>query len=221
VPAQTLGRLAGDYFATVLLVAEAPEGESVEPAALRSHLVRQLDHLSAQPEAQALEATELDDIRFALVVWADEALMLSNWPGRNDWAQELLQLQMFRTNRGGDEFYDRLNRLRPEHNAARLIYFLCMTFGFRGQLMGHDPEHRALVQQHYDMLRASGHAKDLISRGQLTPEAYQLEVQLEAPSSGGVGRILLFWGATAAAIFAVTWGILTLLASRVPVPPGV
>ena len=179
-----------------------------------------LDDLARHPVALALAPQELEDSRFALVVWADETILGSGWVGREQWGHELLQLQLFRTNRGGDEFYERLNRLRPDQSAARLIYFLCLAFGFEGQMIEQPEQRRALMQQNYDMLRAAGLARDVLSAGRVSPEAYELEVHLEPPASGSFGRVLLRWGGGAAVLFALLWGILTLLAGRVPLPPG-
>jgi type VI secretion system protein ImpK len=221
VAEQTLGRVAGDFFATVLLVADAPDEHYVDPSQLRAQLVSQLDTIAKHPVATSLEAQELEQARFALVAWADEILLRSRWPGRDEWAQELLQLRLFRTNRGGDEFYERLARLRPDQTAARQIYFLCFAFGFEGQLVGEESQRQTVIQQNYDMLRASGLAQDLVvTTGQLSPEAYELEVHLDPPSSGSLARIALRWGGLAALIFGLLWGVLTFMAGRVPLPPG-
>lgn len=215
-----LARLAGDFFATVLLVADAPQGQGVDPANLRAQLVSRLDALSRHPTAQAMGAQELDDARFALVAWADEALLRSHWHGRDEWAQELLQSRLFRTNRGGDEMYERLARLRPDQSAARRIFLLCFAFGFEGQLVDQPQQRQALIQQHYDMLRAAGQVRDLVTVGRLAPEAYELEVQLKPPSGGGITRILLLWAGGAALLFVLLWAILATLAAGVPLPPG-
>jgi type VI secretion system protein ImpK len=216
----TLARLAGDFFATVLLVADAPEGPGPDPANLRGQLVNRLDALSRHPAVQAVEAQELDDARFALVAWADEVLLRSHWPGRDEWAQELLQTRLFRTNRGGDEMYERLARLRPDQSAARRIFLLCFAFGFEGQLVDQPQQRQALIQQSYDMLRAAGQLRDLVGIGRLSPEAYELEVQLKPPSSGGITRVLLLWGGAAALLFVLLWAVLAVLAAGVPVPAG-
>ena len=218
--AASLGRAAGDFFARVLLVHETPGAIHVDASQLRAQLLGDLAALEAHPLAQRLDPQQLDDARFALVVWADELLLKTPWPGRDAWAHDLLQMRLYRTNRGGDEFYDRLARLRPDHGEARLVYFLCLVFGFEGQLVGAEPERRALLQQHFDLLRASGLARDLVTADRLSPEAYALEVELEAPSSGGARRILLGWTAAAALVFVLAWGALRLLAERVPLPPG-
>jgi len=219
VQAATLGRAADDFVARVLLVAESAAAP-IEASQLRAKLLGDLAEVEKSAVAERLDAQELDDARFALVVWADEMLLKSGWPGRDAWSRDLLQMQLYRTNRGGDEFYERLARLHPDQSEARLVYFLCLALGFEGQLVGDEGARRALVQQHYDMLRAAGMARDLFTTDRLTPEAYSLEVHLESPSSGGARRILLGWTALATLVFLLAWGVLRLLAQRVPLPPG-
>lgn len=218
--ASTLARAADDFIARVLLVAESPAESGFDASRLRAQLLADLAALDRHPSAQHLDAQELDHARFALAVWADEQLLESSWSGREAWGHEMLQMQLFRTNRGGDEFYERLSRLRPGENQARLVYFLCLVFGFEGQLVGDEASRRALIHQHFDMLRAAGVARDLVTSDRLSPEAYELEVHLEPPSSGAARRILVGWTLLAATFFAIYWGGLWLMAQRVPLPPG-
>ena len=217
---QNLGRAADDFIARVLLTTEAPPDQVIDPSQLRAKLLGDLGAFEKSPSAQSLEAQELDDARFALVAWADEMLLKADWSGRDAWAQELLQMQLYRTNRGGDEFFERLARLRPDQSGGRLVYFLCLAFGFEGQLVGDDAALRALAAQHLDMLRASGVARDLFTTERLSPEAYELEVHLEAPQSGTARRIVLGWAAVAGLVFLLCWGVLRLMAARVALPPG-
>jgi len=220
VEATTLGRAADDFVTRVLLVVESPEPAALDAASLRAKLLGDLSEFEKHPISQQLEAQELDDARFALVVWADELLLKTAWAGHDAWSRDLLQMQLYRTNRGGDEFYERLARLRPDQSEARLVYFYCLVMGFEGQLVGDEASRRALVQQHYDMLRAAGMARDLITAERLTPDVYALDVHLSPPQSGGARRILLGWAAAALIVFALAWGVLRLLAQRVSLPPG-
>lgn len=216
----SLARSVDDFIARVLLVAESPAESGFDPSRLRAQLLEDLAALDRHPAAQRLDAQEIEHARFALAVWADEQLLESSWSGRESWGHEMLQMQLFRTNRGGDEFYERLSRLRPGESEARLIYFLCLVFGFEGQLVGDEAARRALIQQHFDMLRAAGLARDVVTSERLSPEAYSLEVHLEPPSSGAVRRIVFGWTALAATVFGLYWGGLWLMAQRVPLPPG-
>jgi type VI secretion system protein ImpK len=220
VPPSTLGRAADDFVARVLLVGESAGDPPVDASQLRAKLLGDLAAVERSAAAQQLEPQELDDARFALVVWADEMLLKASWAGRDAWSHDLLQMQLYRTNRGGDEFYERLARLRPDQGEARLVYFLCLVLGFEGQLVGDEAARRALIQQHYDMLRAAGMARDLITTERLTPGAYDLDVRLERPSAGGARRIVLGWSLVAVAVFGLAWSVLRLVAQRVPLPPG-
>ena len=119
----SLGRIAGDFFAIVQLVQTAPEAHRPPPASLRSQLLAALDAFLKHPDAAHVAPEELGEARFALIVWADEALLSTEWQGRDEWAHDLLQMQLLRTNRGGNEFFDHLAALPPDQTQARLVYF--------------------------------------------------------------------------------------------------
>ena len=216
-----LGRVAGDFIGTVLLFREAPDGYRTSVPALRQQLLTCLDAFSRDPASQRVPPDELNQARFALVAWADEAIQLANWVGRDEWLREPLQLQLFRTNRAGDEFYDHLAALRPEQNGAREIFYLCLAFGFQGRYAGHDAERAELMRQHFEMLRAARCALDLATTAPLAPPAYRVEIEL----AGGGGRplwpVVLAWLGGTALLFAVFWFVLRSLASGVATPEGV
>ena len=216
-----LGRVAGDFFGTVLLFREAPDGYRASVAALRHQLLTCLDAFARDPASQRVAPEELSLARFALVAWADEAIQLANWPGRDEWLREPLQLQLFRTNRAGDEFYDHLASLRPEQNAAREIFHLCLAFGFQGRYAGRDADRAELMRQQFEMLRAARCALDLSTTAPISPPAYHVEIEL----SGGGGRplwpVMLAWLGGTAVLFAVLWLVLRSFASGVATPEGV
>lgn len=216
-----LGRAAGDFFGTVLLFREAPDAYRASVPALRHQLLACLDAFARDPASQRVPPDELNQARFALVAWADEAIQLANWAGRDEWLREPLQLQLFRTNRAGDEFYDHLASLRPEQNAAREIFYLCLAFGFQGRYAGHDAERAELTRQHFEMLRAARCALDLSTTAPIAPPAYRVEIEV----SGGGGRplwpVILAWAGGAAVLFAVFWLVLRSFVTGVATPDGV
>jgi type VI secretion system protein ImpK len=216
-----LGRAAGDFFGTVLLFREAPDGYRASVPALRHQLLACLDAFARDPASQRVPPEELAQARFALVAFADETIQLANWAGRDEWLREPLQLQLFHTTRAGDEFYDHLASLRPEQNAARQIFYLCLAFGFQGRYAGHDAERAELMRQHFEMLRAARCALDLASSAPIAPPAYRVEIEV----AGGGGRplwpVFLAWAGATLLLFAVFWFVLRSLASGVATPEGV
>jgi type VI secretion system protein ImpK len=210
----------GDFLASVLLFESAPEGQRPDAAGFKSRTMQALDAISAHPGAQGVDPDELESARFALVAWADEVVLRSSWAGRDQWAHDLLQLKLFNTNRAGDEFFERLEALRPEQNDAREIYFLCLAMGFEGQWAGNEAHRQTIMRRHFEMLRSAGRARDVASTHPLAPPAYEVEIDLVPGGAGRLRRILLGWSVVAVAFFAVAWSILTFMASQMSLPPG-
>lgn len=218
---RNLGRLAGDVFGFVLLFAEAPDAQRPSVPALRSHLLSLLDGFAKQPDLQRIPPEEVEEARFALVAWADETILRSDWSGREEWLREPLQLQLFRTNRAGDEFYEHLARLRPDQSHAREIYFLCLVHGFEGQYAGEAAGRADLIRQQFEFLRASGHALDVVAASPLAPPAYEVEIQLHRASGRRLWPVVVAWFGLVLGVGLALWITLQLFAGSVDLPPGV
>lgn len=80
-----------------------------------------------------LDPRDYDDARFAVCAWIDETLLNSPWSQREMWTKALLQSRHYHTTSAGEEFFERLNRLRPDEKRVREIYCLCLSLGYRGR----------------------------------------------------------------------------------------
>lgn len=218
--ARSLARTAGDVLGYVQLFQSCPEERRPELGALRSHLLGLLDAFARHPDAQRVAPEEVGEARFALVAWIDEMIQRSSWSGREDWKREPLQLQLYRTNRAGNEFYDHLAALRPDQNQAREVYVLCLALGFEGQYAGHDAERRALLQKEYETLRVSGQALEPAREPRLLPAAYELSIRLPGLGRRRILPTLLGMALVTGVFFGLLWLWLRVLAGGVPVPPG-
>ena len=215
-----LTRLAGAYVAHVQSLRFADASAFPTPAALRAQLLALLAPLQTAASAQGVPSDEVDEARFALVAWADEVILKADWPGRDEWLREPLQMQLFRTNRAGNEFFTHLARLRPEQTGAREVYFLVLALGFEGQYQGQAAERRALLAREYEVLRAAGRVSETTREEQLTPEAYALDIELPARSSSGIVFGLAALALGMLALYGVLWLVLHTVAGDVPVPKG-
>jgi len=213
----TLGRAAGDFFAYVLLFQASPE-QHRDGTGLRGQLLSLLEGFANHPAASSVSPVEREEARFALVAFADEMILRSEWSRRGEWQADPLQLQLFRTNRGGDEFFERLARLRAEQTDAREIFFFCLVFGFEGQYADRTAERRALLGQQFEMLRVAGRAADVATVSPVTPAAYEVEIQLPGHRKRGVLRPLVAAALLAGGVFAALFAALYLAGGRVPVP---
>lgn len=107
--------------------------------------------LAAQESAAGARRIDFEiyeDARYAMVALADELAIVSDWAYRNEWASDPLELKIFDSNVAGEEFFDRLNRLRKRHSASRdeaeretilgalEVFFTCLECGFKGKYRG-------------------------------------------------------------------------------------
>jgi type IV/VI secretion system ImpK/VasF family protein len=179
-----------------------------------------LDGIAKQHDGLRVPQDELDEARFALVAWIDEMILRSNWAGRDEWLRDLLQIQMFRTNRAGEEFYEHLERLRPDQNHARSVYYQCLVFGFEGRYSGSPGDRAELMRQQLDMLRLSGHALDVATTTPVAPPAYELAIRVRGGGGRPVWPVVATWIAFALGVFALGWAVLRYFAYAIPTPPG-
>ena len=213
----TLGRAAGDFFAYIQLFQESPE-QHRDAAGLRGQLLSLLEGFASHPAASSVSPVEREEARFALVAFADEMILRSAWSRRDEWLAEPLQLQLFRTNRAGDEFFERIARLRAEQTDAREIFFLCLVFGFEGQYADRPAERRALLAQQFEILRVAGRAADVASVSPLCPAAYEVEIHLPGHRSRSALRPLIAAALLAGGVFAALFVALYLAGGRIPAP---
>lgn len=85
---------------------------------------------------------------FATACFIDEQVMDSPWPGRQQWAGEMLQRVLFNTTEGGVQFFselDELNPYNPVERDIREVYFYCLALGFTGQY--YQPGDRARLDE--------------------------------------------------------------------------
>lgn len=149
------------------------------PLSLQEFRDTVVDLVNAQEgRARALGVSEesFKQARFAVLSWVDETVFNSNWPHRAEW--QYLMLTYYRTSNAGEEFFQHLDRLRPQDNQIREIYYLCLSLGFQGKYafsseqQGLKDIKRALYKQ---LASTSGDIRQSYQR--LFPEAY---VKVEA-----------------------------------------
>ena len=130
----TLAELAGDIFLLVLGFRE--RANSVDYNTLYQGVLSLFEEFDKKAKALKFDPDDIADSRFALAAFVDEAILRSQWNGKEQWADNPLQLQMFETYLAGEGFFERLENLRSRgESAAEVleIYYLCLVLGFEGK----------------------------------------------------------------------------------------
>ena len=127
---------------------------------------------------------DYQDACFAVIAWADETILKhSTWKHHAEWNALPLQLEYFQTRNAGEEFFERLERLRPEQKAIREVYYLCLGLGFSGRyFLGLEDELKLNQIRHEQARHLSLPVEDIQEIGKLTPQPYEVRV----PTSGQI-----------------------------------
>ena len=117
-------------------IAGSPIAGSPSAAAgdLRQRLIGALERMVSDGRRMGIPDADLAEARYALVAFIDEQILRSDWAGRAEWMARPLQLELYRENTAGENFFVRLRGLlraggRP---IAVEIYYLCLLLGFQG-----------------------------------------------------------------------------------------
>lgn len=177
--------------------------------------------LSQAVEAARLErADQTNDALFAVCAFADEAILDSDWPGKDQWMTHKLQAARFNTANAGLEFFERLERLcsgigsdeaegtaesddgasdsNERQREALEVYVACLTLGFKGKYNDDQETVDRLADANLERLLAESG----LSKERVFPEAYSAPLPPKSPTGlpPAVKHLILFGGPLLVAI---------------------
>jgi type IV/VI secretion system ImpK/VasF family protein len=132
------------YWASAeVLIAAAQLGSGRElpsPELLRAEMLGMLQQMVSKCRAAGVPDAATAEARYALVAFIDERILKSNWPGRAEWMNNPLQLQLYREYTAGENFFVRMRVLlqHPQGVVPLEVYYLCLALGFTGAAAGAD-----------------------------------------------------------------------------------
>ncbi|WP_228999407.1 DotU/TssL family secretion system protein [Photorhabdus aegyptia] len=120
---------------------------------LRQTLLAELTQAQNRARLQGYGAQDIEEANFAVVVWADEAILCAGQKELSIWRQSSLQAELYDAELGGNTFFDRLAALVPDNYQVRLVYVFCLLAGFYGRYGKRDNlELHNIIQQELDNL---------------------------------------------------------------------
>ena len=128
--------LASDWLSTVLALGQVRELPDAN--ALRARALELKSRFERESGEQGFAAADVDDAVFAMVAFLDQTVLNSTGPARDAWIGRPLQLELYGRQLAGEEFFERLDRLRHEREArieALEVYCCCLAFGFAGRYL--------------------------------------------------------------------------------------
>ncbi len=109
-------------------------------------------------------------VRKILAIIADGIIVGSDWEFALDYRlNHLLENKFYKSNEGGDRFFDDLNKLSGDEADLREVYFTALALGFQGRY-SHQPEIRMDLKK---KLYLSLPQRVLDSADKVTPKSYE------------------------------------------------
>jgi len=126
--------LAADWLSTVLAIGQA--SELPDANALRARALELKSRFERDAGTQGFTAADVEDAVFAMVALLDQTILNQRGPARDMWIGRPLQLELYGRQLAGEEFFERLERLRKDREnriEALEVYGCCLGFGFTGR----------------------------------------------------------------------------------------
>lgn len=88
--------------------------------------------------------------KFALASFVDETVLTNNFPLRNEWEKNPLQLELFGEQLAGNKFFEKLDAMLKQIDVtadAVEVYYFCMLLGFRGRYAVYEQDKFLAIMQ--------------------------------------------------------------------------
>lgn len=103
---------------------------------LRPKIAGMLEDFEKRAERYRFNHKIIQVSKFALASFVDETVLTNNFPLKNEWEKNPLQLEYFGEQLAGNKFFDKLNAMLNQIDVtadAVEIYYFCMLLGFKGR----------------------------------------------------------------------------------------
>jgi len=152
---------AGPIFDLVLRLKSSIVAPSNE---LRPKIAAMLEDFEKRAERYRFNHKIVQVSKFALASFVDEAVLTNNFPLRDQWERNPLQLEYFGEALAGNKFFDKLESMLQQIEVTQdavEIYYFCMLLGFKGRYGVYEQEKLLAIMQNT--------AKALMKAGKIKP----------------------------------------------------
>lgn len=131
---------AGPVFDLILRLKSGIVTPSVD---LRPKVAAMLADFEKRAERYRFNHKIVQVAKFALAAFVDETVLTNNFPLRNEWEKNPLQLEYFGEQLAGVKFFEKLDAMLKQLDVTKdavEIYYMCMLLGFKGRYAVYEQE---------------------------------------------------------------------------------
>lgn len=127
---------------------------------LRPKIAGMLEDFERRAERYRFNHKIVQVSKFALASFVDETVLTNNFPLKNEWEKNPLQLEYFGEQLAGNKFFEKLEAMVKQIDVtadAVEIYYFCMLLGFKGRYAIYEQDkHLAIMQSTANALVKAG-----------------------------------------------------------------
>jgi type VI secretion system protein ImpK len=117
---------------------------------LRPQVAGMLNDFEKRAERYRFSSKIVQVSKFALASFVDETVLINNFPMRNEWERNPLQLEYFGEQLAGNKFFEKLDSMLKQIEVTQdavEIYYVCMLLGFKGRYAVYEQEKLLAIMQ--------------------------------------------------------------------------
>jgi type VI secretion system protein ImpK len=110
---------------------------------LRPKVAGMLEDFERRAERYKFNHKIVQVSKFALAAFVDETVLTNNFPLRDEWEKNALQLEYFGEQLAGNKFFDKLEAMLKQIETTKdavEVYYFCMLLGFKGRYAIYEQE---------------------------------------------------------------------------------
>lgn len=171
---------------------------------LRPKIASMLEDFERRAERYKFNHKIVQVSKFALAAFVDETVLTNNFPLRNEWEKNPLQLEYFGEQLAGNKFFDKLEAMLKQMEVTQdavEIYYFCMLLGFKGRYAVYEQERLlATMQETANALVKVGRIRPvelsphwLANDQPVPPEKKGMPVWAKITAAGGLGLAVIVY----------------------------
>lgn len=125
------------------LILRVKAGIVVPSQELRPKVASMFDDFERRAERYRINHKLVSVAKFGLAAFVDETVLTANFPLRNEWEKNPLQLQYFGEQLAGNKFFDKLESMLSQIEVTQdavEVYYYCLLLGFKGRYAVYEEE---------------------------------------------------------------------------------
>jgi type VI secretion system protein ImpK len=117
---------------------------------LRPKVAAMLQDFEKRSERYRVNHKIIQVSKFALAAFVDETVLMNNFPMRDQWEKNALQLEYFGEQLAGNKFFEKLDAMLGQIEVTKdavEVYYVCMLLGFKGRYAVYEQDKLLAIMQ--------------------------------------------------------------------------